>query len=96
MTPAPGQGDPSGKLAEPGTHPTAPDCDSTQGDKLDESSEPEKTLKQDLHDLVEYFSVVCDLRFREVGDVSSFIAAKAYLRATKEALGTAKAALDAI
>ena len=90
-TPAPGTPRQGGNLTESSSYPPAQDVEVTRGDhQLNE------TLKHDLHHLVEHFSTVCNLRFREVRNPPSFIAVRAYLRATREALGAAKAALDAI
>jgi hypothetical protein len=45
-----------------------------------------------MHEMI---SIACDIRFREIQDYQSSLAAKAYLEATRDALGAAKIALDA-
>ena len=56
-----------------------------------ESAPPKKELKR----LWEEISKICKLRFSEVHDSTSFLAVKAYLKATRDALGAALTALDA-
>ena len=51
--------------------------------------------KEDLERLWEEISKIRELRFSEVHDAASFLAVKAYLKATRDALGAALAALDA-
>ena len=56
-----------------------------------ESAPPKKELER----LWEEISKTCELRFSEVQDSTSFLAVKAYLKATRDALSAALTALDA-